>query len=254
MTRRLIGVFACTAAIVLSQSRYVGCKAAEQAVSSSAVQCVYAATPMSIDGRFRELAWQKANPLEFHAQAGGPCISKTEARLLWDENYLYVGFRAYDKDVWSYMTKHDDETCEEDVLEVFIKTDPDKEQYYDFEINALGTVMDMFSLKKGAGGEDFHRWAKWNCKGLKVATYIKGTLNNPDDVDEYWQLEVAIPFSELSTLHGQSPKAGDRWKCFLARYDYSVYLPKGEELSTFSTLPAWVFNDANNWCPMDFVK
>ncbi len=65
---------------------------------------------------------------------------------------------------------------------------------------------------------------------------IKRTLNNPEDRDEYWQLEAAIPFTSLPTLKGKIPKNGDTWLFHLSRYDYSVYLPGGVELSSCALL------------------
>jgi len=139
-----------------------------------------------IDGALDESAWERAEAfgLVIPVTHQEP-ISKTEARLLWDKDYLYVGFKAYDKDIWSYFTERDSTTCNEDVLEVFIKPDIDKECYYNFEINALNTVYDAFNLKRNAGGPDHHRWSRWNCQGLKSAVTIKGTLNDPTDIDEY---------------------------------------------------------------------
>ena len=131
-------------------------------------ECPYTSEKMKIDGLLNEKAWQKAAILDFYIPVTHKKpISKTEARLLWDDKYLYVGFKAYDKDIWGYFKDRDDPTCREDVLEIFLKTDFKKEPYYNFEINALGTVYDAFNIKRNAAGSD-HRWKKWNCKGLKV--------------------------------------------------------------------------------------
>jgi hypothetical protein len=181
-------------------------------------------------------------------------ISRTEVRLLWDKEYLYVGFRAYDKDVWSYLTERNARTCSEDVLEIFLKTHPDKEPYFNFEINALGTIYDAYNLKRGAGGEDCHRWSMWDIQGMKVAVYVNGELNNPDVIDEYWQLEVAIPFAELPSLKGASPQAGDTWLFHVSRYDYSIHLPDGVELSSSAKLSEVNFHLAEDWQKLIFAK
>ena len=217
-------------------------------------RCPFISEPMKIDGLLNEPAWQRAKPLNFMVPVTFEnARSETEARLLWDREYLYVGFRAYDKDIWSYYTERDDPTCHEDVLEVFFKTDPTKEPYYNFEINALGTVYDAYNLRRqGAGGG--HRWSQWNCEGLKVGVHVEGTLNDPEDVDEYWQLEVAIPFAELPGLKGNTPKPGDEWLFHLARYDYSVYLPEGVELSSCARLSEVQFHRYEDWLTLRFEK
>ena len=39
-----------------------------------------------------------------------------------------------------------------------------------------------------------------------MGVFIDGTLNDPTDIDNYWQMEVAIPFAELPSLAGKKPK------------------------------------------------
>lgn len=210
--------------------------------------CHYTDEAIKIDGHLAEKAWKKSKVLDFFIPVTGkPAVSKTEGRILWGKSYLYVGFKAYDRDIWGYLTKRDSMTCQEDVLEIFFKPDLKAEPYYNFEINALGTVYDAFSVRENAKGGGDHRWSRWNCKGLKVGLQIKGTLNNCDDEDEYWQMEVAIPFASLPTLNGKPPKAGDTWKFHLSRYDYSVYLKDGVELSSCAKLKRADFHNANEW-------
>ena len=82
--------------------------------------CFYTPEPITIDGTLNDPAWQKAQVItDFLVPVTNEeALSKTEARLLWDSKYLYAGFRAYDKDIWSYFTERDDPTCMEDVLEL----------------------------------------------------------------------------------------------------------------------------------------
>ena len=223
--------------------------------SRKGYNCLFATEKVKVDGYLDEQVWKRAETLNFIVPVTNEePLSKTEAKLLWDKDYLYVSFKAYDKDIWGYYTKRDEPTCQEDVLEVFFKTDSEKEPYYNFEINALGTVYDGFNLKRGAGGEDHHRWSRWNCKGLKIGIKIKGTLNNPEDRDEYWQLEVAIPFANLPTLKGKAPENGDIWVFHLSRYDYSVYLPEGVELSSCAPLTRVDFHRYEDWLRLKFIK
>jgi len=219
--------------------------------------CAFTSAPIKVDGFLDEPAWEKAKVLDFTLPVTfQEPISKTEGRLLYDDKYLYVGFKAYDQDIWSYYTERDSNTCLEDVLEVFIKPDPvahpdGPDPYYNFEINALGTVLDAFNGKHGADG-NYARWSSWNCDGLKRAIQIKGTLNNWHDKDEYWTMEVAIPFAELPSLAGKSPQKGDVWLFHLARYDYSVYLPKGRESTSCAPIPRLSFHYHEDWLKLRF--
>jgi len=215
----------------------------------------FAHESVGLDGRFDKPVWNQVPSLEFFLPVTcGKPLSLTQAKMLWDSQYLYVVFRAYDKDIWSYLTERDATTCHEDVLEIFLQTHPGREPYFNFEINALGTVYDAYNLKRNAGGGDHHRWSRWNCAGLKTAVTIKGTLNDPSDVDEYWDLEVAVPFAELPTWEGKPPRPGDAWRFHLARYDYSVYLPDGVELQSCTKLSRVDFHRYEEWMNLEFTK
>ena len=217
--------------------------------------CKYTKTPITIDGRLNDPAWEKANLLSLYIPVTDvEPISKTETRLMWDDNYLYVGFKAYDKDVWSHLTERDTQTCTEDVLEVFLQTNPAEEPYFNFEINALGTIYDAYNLKRRAGGDDHHRWRRWNIEGIKTAIHVEGEINNPDGIDKYWQMEVAIPFAELATLKGKTPQPGDKWHFQVSRYDYSIYLPNGVELTASTKLTRVDFHLVEEWQPLVFNK
>jgi hypothetical protein len=217
-----------------------------------AYSCQFTEEPIKIDGLLDEPAWAKAKVLRFVVpETLQEPLSKTEARILYDRDYLYVGIKAYDQDIWSLLTERDSQTCLEDCLEIFFKTDPEGDPYYDFEINALGTVFDALIAKRNAAG-NMKRWTDWNCKGLKTAIVIKGTLNNWHDKDEYWTLEAAIPFKALPTLAGKVPGKGTRWLFHLARYDYSVYLPQGVELSSCAPLSKVDFHYCEDWRPLVF--
>ncbi len=221
-------------------------------------ECRFTNERIRIDGRLDESAWQKAAALEFHvpftnAAPEGPSYG----RLLWDEKYLYVGIKALDKDIWAYLTERDSATYTEDVLEVFLRPDTKSPAYYNFEINPLGTVYDAYNIRRGAGGADDHRWKRWNCEGLLVGVDIKGTLNNCEDVDEYWCLEVAVPFAGLPSLKGRIPQPGEKWGFHLARYDYSVYLEQGVELSsttTFTSTEGSFFHRWEDWQSLLFSR
>ena len=244
----------------LEVSKPGGGTAKEQAVvvpKKAIYPCIFTAEPIKVDGFLNEPIWEKAKVLDFIVPVTFmEPISKTEGRIIYDNKYLYVGIKGYDQDIWSYFTERDESTCREDVLEVFIKPDtaihPDgPDPYYNFEINALGTVLDAFNGERGAAG-NYTRWSNWNCNGLKIAIQVKGTLNNWQDKDEYWTLEVAIPFAELPSLAGKSPQKGDAWLFHLARYDYSVYLPEGRELTSCAPLSKVDFHLYDDWMKLRF--
>jgi len=226
----------------------------ERAGEPAGEKAVLTAVAPTIDGKLDEACWQRASVITnfLVPEVLTAPLSPTEARILWDKDYLYVAFRAADKDVWGYFEKRDDGTCQEDVLEVFIQPDPAAGHYYNFEMNALGTALDGF-IPGGKRGL-IRRGVLWNCAGLKTGAQVQGTLNDWRDKDTGWTLEVAIPFAELPSLNGAAPKAGDVWRFHLARYDYSVHLPKdGTELTSCAPLSKVNFHLHEEYIPLRFV-
>ena len=244
--------FLCIAAVITICACLM---ATSQAESAGQYMCHRASSAIKIDGRLDDNAWGKAEVIDFVLPTTGKePVGKTQARIMWDDSYLYVAYRAYDKDIWSILRGRDSSTCREDCLECFIQPDPRAKPYYNFEINALGTIYDAYNIGRYSGGYDHHRWAAWNCGGLRVGIYIDGTINDPSDIDNCWQMELAIPFAELPTLNGKRPKLGDVWKFLLARYDFSVHLPDDVELSTCSRLKKVDFHLSEQWPRLRFAE
>ncbi len=218
-------------------------------------RCHFVDQDIEIGRNFDAPVWANAEPVPFYLPITlDEPVSKTEAGLLWSKSHLYVCFKAYDRDVFARHTKRDSTTCNDDVLELFFKPLAGKETYYNFEINALNTVYDACNLRQGAAG-GHERWRMWDCKGLKSDVYIKGTINDPTDEDEYWMLQMGVPFNELDLGGKPCPEPGDQWKFHLSRYDYSLYLPgNGQELSSSAKLSKVDFHYLDDWGTLEFVR
>jgi hypothetical protein len=222
-----------------------------QGADKTAYSCHFTSEPLTIDGQLTETAWQKAPVLEFYVPpTEGKPLSPTEGKILWDQRFLYVSFKAYDKDIIGTYTKRDSPTFKEDVLEIFFKPLEDNDCYYNFEINALGTVYDAINDKSLTWKDR----KKWNCRGLRVKITMDGALNEKKDQDKYWQMEAAVPFEDLAILKGQKPSDGNTWLFHLARYDYSFYLPDGKELSSCAPLTEVNFHNYAEWLPLTFLQ
>ncbi|MBN1903181.1 carbohydrate-binding family 9-like protein [Candidatus Sumerlaeota bacterium] len=204
---------------------------------------------ITVDGILTEKAWEEAGEMKFFVpETGTKPISLTEAGICWNSQYLFVRFKAYDRDIGGALTERDSSTFREDVLEIFLKPLKNQDIYYNFEINALGTVYDA----RNGEGIPWKDRKKWNCQGLLVSTKINGTMNQGNDEDETWQMEVGIPWSAIDITRGRCPRTGDTWRFHLARYDYSRYLPDGKELSSCAPLRKVNFHNYHDWIPLKF--
>ena len=196
--------------------------------------------PMVIDGKLNEPGWQKAELTEsflIYTDSSKPEYA-TRAKMLWDDNYLYIAVIMTDRDVWASMTtwEPDDKClCTEEVAEVFIDPDGDGLMYMEAEVNPFKTVMDLTLSKEFAkdGKANLH----WKFRGLKVGVSVDGTLNDDSDDDKKWICEMAFPFSTMAfsaPTKNFPPKPGDTWRLNVYRYNYDRDDIKNPELSAWN--------------------
>ena len=104
-----------------------------------------AATRITIDGKPDEKAWEAATAVElifpWEAQTGAK--QKTTARLLWDDDFLYVSYQCADTDIVAQYTERDDPTYKDDTVEIFINPKPTQTGiYFGLEMNARAVLYD----------------------------------------------------------------------------------------------------------------
>jgi hypothetical protein len=182
-----------------------------------------ALSPPVIDGKLTEPDWQAAAFTEKFVkyQDGSATQLDTEAKFLWDDDYLYIGFVCQDPDVWATMTNRDDLLWNGEVVEILCDPDGDGKDYIEIQVNPLGTMLDLFLEKPYSVGGQAD--IGWNLNGLKAQVWVDGTLNDQIHKDTQWTCEVALPFKELAfTAPSMNfpPKNGDSWRILVTRYDY----------------------------------
>ena len=144
--------------------------------------------------------------------------------MLWDENYYYILAKIIEPHVWGNIKERDAVVFYNNDFEVFIDPDGDTHNYYELEINALNTVWDLFINKpyRELGNVVLN---DWNYTGLISAITVDGTLNDSNDTDKSWTLEIAIPFKDLRTAYKQDNVPRDKfWRVNFSRvnWDYDL--------------------------------
>jgi hypothetical protein len=181
---------------------------------------------ITVDGKLDEPGWKNVEltaPFMIYNTGATPKFP-TQAKMLWDNQYLYIAFIMTDNDVWAKTKKWnvgDPCLCAEEVAEVFIDPDGDSLNYLEAEINPYGALMALRidkTFDKGGTGD-----YSWTYKNLKIGIGVQGTLNDSTDVDTSWICELGFPFSEIAfsapTL-SFPPKPGESWRINLYRYEY----------------------------------
>jgi hypothetical protein len=194
--------------------------------------CYRTTEAIHVDGKLDEPSWHQVAWTDDFVDIEGDQKPRprfrTRVKMLWDDEYFYVGAEMEEPHVWATLTQHDSVIFHDNDFEVFIDPDGDSHEYYEFEINALNTGWDLFLPKPYKDGGRAQN--EWEIPGLKTAVHIDGTLNNPNDTDTGWSVEIAFPWKVLAEYaHRPSPpRDGDSWRVNFSRVEWEVEIVDGK--------------------------
>src|SRR5881409_2815014 len=216
--------FVVAAAILLNRPGYT------QPARVPTYEVLRSATPLMIDGKLDEDAWRKTPAVgDFVNNLDGSASTyRTEAKVLYDDKFLYFGFRCADPNIWATMKKRDEHLWEEEVVEVFLQADPNQPSYIELEVNPLGAMLDIYLLDVR---KPLH-YESWNSEKLQWSVQVFGTVDGKGG-DREWTCEIALPLEDVVTAPHLPPQPGDRWRLNLYRGDK---LPAPAELAWSPTL------------------
>ena len=154
---------------------------------------VEARTPIRVDGVLDEPAWTGAVPIGGFVQSepneGAPATERTEVRILYDEDDLYVGAYLQDSEPDAVVVndiRKDFRPDDQDTFELILDTFTDRRNGYVFITNAEGAKADRQVANEGR--EINTSWdAPWEVRTQRVA--------------DGWTVEMAIPFRALRSQH-----------------------------------------------------
>ena len=198
------------------------------------VRAVRATGPIRIDGRLDEAAWAAAEPVTSFTQVdpeeGKPVSERTEARILFDHEAIYVGMRLYDRQrPTARLGRRDMDLLDSDWVGVVFDSYHDHRTAFSFDVNPAGVQRDE-TKSMGADGQeqDDNSWdAVWE---VKTTVDAQG-----------WTAEYRIPFSQLRFADTKAPVWGIQLERIIGRRrEYAVlsFTPKSEPggIPTYGTL------------------
>ena len=219
-------------------------------------ECRWADGPITIDGKADEPAWKAAQVIDqFYLPWLGKDArlskTKTSAKLLWDREYLYFFAEMEDHDLFADVTEHDGMTWLNDVFELFFKPAAEQSGYYEFNINAAATVMDMFLPSRTSGG--YMRHKSEGPFHVDVKVVLRGTLNKRDGKDEGWSVEGRIPWTDFMRTGGR-PETNENWKFALCRYDYTLNeVPEQSTCAPLKSKNPADFHNVDEYATLKFI-
>ena len=181
--------------------------------------CYRASGPITLDGKLDEPSWQLADDTGCFVLYSGEADEQksTNARMVWDDRFLYVAFECKDTDIYATFTERDDPLYSQDVVELFVENKASTEgHYFEYEFSPTGVLFDLYLTAPFKGDKTF------SSKNLAAGAQIVGTLNDPSDEDTGYTVEVAIPFEDIYQKAGARPGNGEPMRLNLYRIDYST--------------------------------
>ena len=181
--------------------------------------------PLDMDGPEPDAQWSELPWTDAFVDITGVDILRprfrTRVRMGWDSDFFYVFADLEEPHVWGTITEKNAVMFEDNDFEIFVDPDADGLNYYEFEVNALGTIWELSLPKPYSDGGKPRLGC--NIEGLRSRVRVNGTLNNPGDWDDGWTVEVAIPWSGLAQYHKDGavpPSPGDVWRINFSRVQW----------------------------------
>ena len=176
----------------------------------------------TLDGKLDEASWRLARSSSPFVQPHGKVLSPrrlTQARVLWDKDFLYVGLSCRDDDVWNDLTGRDATLWKQDVVEVYLDPGADGKDYVELQISPTGEIFDaLFTSRRRPTWQEAA--AALTMKGMVAKVDVKGSTNQRGDsvTDRSWSAEIAIPWTDIPGVKGP-PEDGATWAVNFYRID-----------------------------------
>ncbi|MEM5832345.1 MAG: sugar-binding protein [Candidatus Aenigmatarchaeota archaeon] len=153
-----------------------------------------------IDGNLNEECWKSSvlvKDFYLYGKKDRKPKVETKSYLLYDDDYLYIGFICDEPNmdkITANVKEKDGPVWTDDCIEILIDPDKNPQNFWHIIINTLNILYDAKTSD-----------TKFNIKGL---------LSGVKKGNNFWSIEVAIPFLEISN---KKPVFGDKWGIKLCR-------------------------------------
>ena len=174
---------------------------------------------ITLDGRFDEPAWKRAVPgSDFYQRiplTGAPATDRTEVRVLYDDDNLYVGIICFDPEPGRIVIKElreDFDINGTDMVQLIIDSLHDRRSAFALSVNAAGARRDTQVSETGVSNNDWD--GVWDVRTGRT--------------EEGWTLGYSVPFKTLRFSNAPSQE----WGLQIARR-----VPRRNEESEWTPVP-----------------
>jgi hypothetical protein len=167
---------------------------------------------VDLNGNWDNEVWKNIPALELTNFMGNKPehFPKTQAKTVYDNDYIHVIFRVEDNYVRAVAKKTQDCVCRDSCVEFFfVPNNTFEGVYFNLEINCGGT----FLFHQQSAPRNGQEVAASDCEKIKVYHHLPKIIDPEITTPTVWAVEFSIPFSILENYTAISrPSKGVCWK------------------------------------------
>lgn len=171
-----------------------------------------AITPVPLEGDVNGTPWERARvaQIDTYPWDSGRKRESATVRALYDAYAIYLQFHVKDSNIAATTTKLNGPVYEDSAVEWFASPLGANDQYFNFEINCVGTV----HLGWGPNRSDRTLVSPTAADHIQIGAAEPGPTRESRPDDSSWWLTVALPFVTLCDLSGLAvaPSPGVTWQ------------------------------------------
>jgi hypothetical protein len=168
---------------------------------------------MVIDGNWDKKQWKKQKAVSIDKYMGNipPFKPQVEAKMMYDDENVYVIFRVKDKHVRSLVQEYNGNVSGDACVEFFFSPDSAlPERYFNLEVNAGGTPLLFYVTKPWTG---FNKLEADDIKQVEIAHSLPARIDPEISEPVTWTIEYRVPLSMLKKFSNvTAPKPGTIWR------------------------------------------
>lgn len=253
-------MFKFLSAIILTACFASGCTSIEQVCRMEAAY----APGLNADAEMSDPAWKQTPEYRLQCYRNfqhlpektvaaietGKHEVQVSAKLLYDDENLYIGCRIENDDIRT-LDQRDQQRhyLTGDVFEIFLK--PEKSNaYLELYATPSGNKSAFYFPSRAFGGTILIDQQKL-MPGIEVVAKVHGTLNDSSDTDQYWTAVMTISRKAVEKKLGVPLAPGHAWNILLAGYSFSANRTFGVNFSC-PLLPQLNYHLYEYYAPLNF--
>lgn len=169
--------------------------------------------PMKIDADWNKEQWKNTKTISIEKHMGGiprfqPVV---EAKMMYDDNNVFVIFRVKDRFVQSTVQEYNGSVSENSCVEFFFSPDSSYPlKYFNLEINAGGTPLIFYISKPW---NDFIKLDSTDIGKIEIAHSLPKKVDPEITEPVTWTIEYRVPLDMLKKYSNiTKPGPGVTWK------------------------------------------